>query len=68
MYVIADVLILSPSWTTYKPQTLLAGKKAIEVSTNFEDKWKINPKDLEQVSYTDQELTLSCLYLLGKNE
>ncbi|XP_072033728.1 aspartate aminotransferase-like [Amphiura filiformis] len=44
-----DVLILSPSWTTYKPQTLLAGKKAIEVSTKFEDNWKIKPKDLEKI-------------------
>ena len=47
---LSDILIVSPSWTTYKPQALLAGKRAIQVNTKFEDNWKINPKDLEKVN------------------
>ncbi|XP_038058393.1 aspartate/prephenate aminotransferase-like isoform X2 [Patiria miniata] len=43
-----DVLILSPSWITYKPMTVLAGKRAFEVASSMQDGWKLTPEILEK--------------------
>ena len=43
-----DVLLASPSWTTYAPQAKLAGKKAIVVDTGFDLKWKLTVAALEK--------------------
>ncbi|XP_070535521.1 aspartate aminotransferase-like isoform X2 [Ptychodera flava] len=44
-----DVMVLSPSWTTYKPQSQLAGHKAIVIHTKQEDEWRLTPSLVEQV-------------------
>ncbi|XP_022100531.1 uncharacterized protein LOC110984548 [Acanthaster planci] len=43
-----SVLILSPSWITYKPMTVLAGKESLEVVSGMEDGWKLTPRILEK--------------------
>ena len=47
---VTDVLVVSPSWTTYKPQAQLANKRAFTVDTKFEDNWRITPEALEKVN------------------
>ncbi len=44
----ADVLIPVPSWVSYAPQALLAGHHLIKVNTSFEERWRINPKTIEE--------------------
>ncbi|XP_077993807.1 aspartate aminotransferase-like isoform X2 [Glandiceps talaboti] len=44
-----DVMVLSPSWTTYKPQTMLAGLNAITIQLKQEDGWRLTPNLVEQV-------------------
>lgn len=43
-----DVLLLSPSWTTYKPQCELTHHKPYIISTKMENGWKVQPEDIEQ--------------------
>ena len=44
---LADVMLVSPSWTTYAPQCRLAGHEPIVVETSFESEWKVRPEALE---------------------
>ncbi|XP_033732889.1 LOW QUALITY PROTEIN: aspartate aminotransferase-like [Pecten maximus] len=44
-----DVIVISPSWTTYKPQTKLAHHKAYVIETNIENDWKITPALVHQL-------------------
>lgn len=46
----ADVLVLSPSWTTYKPQASLARHNAVVINTKIEDEWRLTPEAVDQVS------------------
>lgn len=43
----AELLLPSPSWVSYEPQGKLAGHKVTWLSTNFEDKWHLTPKQLD---------------------
>ncbi|XP_045207960.2 aspartate aminotransferase-like [Mercenaria mercenaria] len=43
-----DILVISPSWTSYKPQVMLSGHKANIVPTTMEDEWKIKPEKFTQ--------------------
>ncbi|KAK7092602.1 hypothetical protein V1264_008323 [Littorina saxatilis] len=43
-----NVLILSPSWTTYKPQALLAGHKPVILTVGVESEWRVTPEILEE--------------------
>eukprot|EP00057_Strongylocentrotus_purpuratus_P006099 XP_011660573.1 PREDICTED: aspartate aminotransferase [Strongylocentrotus purpuratus] len=43
-----DILLLSPSWTTYKPQTQLANQRVFTITTSLQDDWKLTPYLLEQ--------------------
>ena len=45
---IADIYILSPSWTTYKPQSVLAHKDPVVLNTSFEQGWKVDPNELDE--------------------
>ena len=47
---IIDVLLISPSWTTYLPQARLSRHKSFIVSTTLDKDWKITPDDIEKVS------------------
>ncbi|XP_033109459.1 aspartate aminotransferase-like [Anneissia japonica] len=38
-----DVMMLSPTWTTYKPQALLTQKKVHVIPTSFDNDWKLTP-------------------------
>ncbi|PIK55527.1 putative aspartate aminotransferase [Apostichopus japonicus] len=42
-----DVLLLSPSWTTYRSQVYFAQRKVHIISTNIENGWKLTPQLLE---------------------
>jgi len=43
-----DIYILSPSWTTYKPQSVLAHKDPVVLNTSFEQGWKVDPNELDE--------------------
>jgi len=43
-----DVILLAPTWTTYKPQAGLAQKKVLLVNTTFESGWKLTPEVLDE--------------------
>ncbi|XP_076437074.1 aspartate aminotransferase-like [Babylonia areolata] len=42
------VLVLSPSWTTYKPQAQLSGHTPVIVTVDVSSEWKLTPQVLEQ--------------------
>ena len=44
-----DVMVLSPSWTTYKPQAQLAHHDPVVIETNMADSWRLTPQVLEKV-------------------
>lgn len=44
-----DIYLPSPSWTTYKPQAILAHHNPIIIDTKAENKWKVNPADLDAI-------------------
>jgi len=44
----AEVLLPGPSWVSYEPQAKLAGHKYTWILTEYEDAWKLTPKQLEQ--------------------
>lgn len=43
-----DVFISGPSWTTYRPQTLLTDHKCHVITTKIEQDWKLLPEVLER--------------------
>jgi aspartate/methionine/tyrosine aminotransferase len=47
-YANAGVLVVSPSWTTYKPQVQLAHHKPLVVEASESNDWKITPHDLKR--------------------
>jgi len=49
-----DVLLLAPTWTTYKPQAGLAKKKVHLVKTTFKNNWKLTPESLEKAIQSEE--------------
>ncbi|XP_038058464.1 aspartate/prephenate aminotransferase-like [Patiria miniata] len=43
-----DLLMLTPSWSTYKPMIFLAGKRVFTMDSSMQDGWKLTPKILEK--------------------
>ncbi|XP_064643862.1 aspartate aminotransferase-like [Lineus longissimus] len=43
-----DVLLLAPTWPTYKPQVQLGHKRDIIIDTGAENGWKITPRLIEK--------------------
>jgi len=43
----AEILVPAPSWVSYEPQAKLAGHQVSWLATDFTDKWKISPEQLE---------------------
>jgi len=43
----ADVLIPAPAWVSYAPQARLLRHTAIQVSTSFEQRWRVTPDAIE---------------------
>lgn len=43
----ADVLVPAPAWVSYIPQSYLANHNVIKIECSFEDRWRVNPKNLE---------------------
>ncbi|XP_078485934.1 asparagine--oxo-acid transaminase-like [Ciona intestinalis] len=44
-----DVLLLSPTWTTYKPQAVLSNHKVFIIPTSYDEHWKLTPAMIEKV-------------------
>ena len=49
---LSDVMVISPSWTTYKPQAKLAHHTPFVLTSNIGLEWKITPDLVEQVTIT----------------
>ncbi|XP_041372362.1 aspartate aminotransferase-like [Gigantopelta aegis] len=43
-----NVLLLSPSWTTYKPQCLLSRHNPVIIEVHLDNQWKVTPDKIEQ--------------------
>ncbi|XP_077865758.1 aspartate aminotransferase-like [Saccoglossus kowalevskii] len=55
-----DVLVLSPTWTTYKPQSQLAHHKAVVIQTTENDDWRVTPENIEKVISENNLLLILC--------
>lgn len=58
-----DILVISPSWTTYRPQTHLANQRCIVLKTKFEDEWRITDEIIEN-AMTENEVSEYKLLIL----
>ena len=43
----ADVFLITPSWVSYEPQAKLAGHPVTRIQTNYQDRWRLTPAQLE---------------------
>lgn len=43
-----DVFVLSPTWTTFKPQTRLSRHDAIVITTEYRHDWRVSPDILDR--------------------
>ena len=50
-FFVLDILLVSPTWPTYKPQAEFAGHKTHIIETTFEEEWRVTPRALEEASY-----------------
>lgn len=59
-----DVLVVSPSWTTYKPQAQLAHHKPYTVETSLENSWRVTPealkKTIQENNLTGTKILILC--------
>ncbi len=44
----ADVFLVTPSWVSYEPQANLAKLPVTRLQTNFENRWRLLPSELER--------------------
>lgn len=59
MAIDGDLLLPSPSWVSYEPQSILIGKEVFWVSTHEYDNWLLNPEALEAACrYSESEYKL----------
>jgi len=49
----ADLILPSPSWVSYEPQSQIAGSKVHWIHTEESEKWLISPEKLEDVCQSD---------------
>lgn len=59
-----EILVISPSWTSYKPQVMLSGHKPHVVPTTMEDEWKIRPEKFAKF-ISDNNLTGTKLLIMN---
>ncbi|KAL5010391.1 hypothetical protein ScPMuIL_012696 [Solemya velum] len=59
-----DVIVISPCWTTYKPQVLLANHKPYVIQTSMDTQWKITPHGFEKF-LQENELTGNKLLIMN---
>eukprot|EP00794_Sanderia_malayensis_P003466 gene3466-3963_t len=50
-----DVYLPSPTWTTYRPQTVLAHHQPIVINTMVENGWKIDAAELDNMFENNKE-------------
>ncbi|MBX7222816.1 MAG: aminotransferase class I/II-fold pyridoxal phosphate-dependent enzyme [Blastocatellia bacterium] len=50
-----DLIIPTPSWVSYAPQALIAGRRVTWVPTLFEHGWMLSPENIEQVCGADPD-------------
>ncbi|KAL4229244.1 hypothetical protein ACF0H5_012284 [Mactra antiquata] len=48
-----DILVISPSWTSYKPQVMLSGHEAKIIPTSYDSEWKITPEIINEFLKTN---------------
>ena len=65
---LSDVIVISPSWTTYKPQAKLAHHTPFVLTSNIDLEWKITPDLVEKVTIIVNDSTLLFHLHLGKNK
>lgn len=50
-----DLVIPTPSWVSYSPQALIAGRRVNWVKTHPENDWRLTPEELEGLCITDPQ-------------
>ena len=51
-----DVLVVSPTWTTYRPQSLLAHHAPYVVEASMETEWRVTPEAVEKVTVSTVDI------------
>jgi len=50
------VIVIEPSYVSYKPMAILAGGESVVISTRAEDGFKLQPEDIEKVCKTEKNV------------
>ena len=50
-----DLVIGSPCWVSYIPQLQFLGRKVRVVQTKFENRWRLQPEELDEACSQDAE-------------
>ncbi|XP_052284109.1 aspartate aminotransferase-like isoform X4 [Dreissena polymorpha] len=58
-----DIIVISPSWTSYKPQVQLSQHAPRVIVANMADKWKITPASFKQFLESENFSTVKLLIL-----
>lgn len=61
----AEILLPAPSWVSYAPQGELAGHKVTWLTTDFADKWRLSPQQLDQYCCNRETPDIPLLLILN---
>lgn len=61
----ADVLVPAPAWVSYIPQSFLANHNVIPVETTFEERWRVNPANLERAIAKKKDKNLPSVLIIN---
>lgn len=50
-----DLLIGTPCWVSYIPQTKFLGKSITTIETKFENRWRVTPEELDEACRRDEK-------------
>lgn len=50
-----DLILPTPCWVSYEPQAEILGRRVHKLQTRFEDRWRLQPDDLERLCARDPE-------------
>jgi aspartate aminotransferase len=61
----ADVFLITPSWVSYEPQAHLAGHEVTRIQTSYENRWRLQPEDLEKAAASRTDTTKPIIMILN---
>jgi aspartate aminotransferase len=61
----ADVLVPAPAWVSYIPQSYLANHTVIPVECTFEERWRVNPVNLEKALAKKKDKNIPTILIIN---